>query len=159
MALAMFYHLTRSGPEATVALLLGRARGQGWRVMVRGTAPERLAALDEQLWTEPADGFLPHGMEGGPADALQPVLLGCGPIANAAQGLMLVDGAEAELAEVRGLERVWVIFDGNDSAAVEGARGLWRRITGAGIAAQYWAEDGGRWEKRTERAAGDPAAG
>lgn len=154
MALALFYHLTRSGPEPTVAQLLSRASGQGWRVMVRGTDPGRLAALDDRLWTDPADGFLPHGLEGGPCDADQPVLLGAGAIANAARGLMLLDGAEADLVEVQGLERLWVIFDGADAGAVEGARGLWRRITDAGLRAQYWSEEDGRWAMKMEKGAG-----
>ncbi|EKD59541.1 MAG: hypothetical protein ACD_54C01284G0003, partial [uncultured bacterium] len=29
----------------------------------------------------------------------------------------------------------------------------WTGLTGAGLAAQYWSEDGGRWEKKTEKAA------
>ena len=43
-----------------------------------------------------------------------------------------------------------VLFDGNDPAAVEAARGQWRRLTGAGAKAQYWAEAGGRWQKKAE---------
>jgi DNA polymerase III subunit chi len=64
-----------------------------------------------------------------------------------------VDGAETSPEEAAGLERVWVLFDGYDEAALQGARGLWTRLTSAGLAAQYWSEESGRWEKKTERAA------
>ncbi len=44
-----------------------------------------------------------------------------------------------------------ILFDGHDPAAVEAARDQWRTITGANLAAVYWAQgDGGRWEKRHE---------
>ncbi len=151
MPRALFYHLTRSPPEKTLADLIGRALGQGWRVMLRGTNAERLAWFDQTLWLDPEDGFLPHGMEGGAQDARQPVLIGQGPIANAAQALMLIGGAETTVAEAAGLERVWVLFDGADEAAVDAARGLWKRLTDGGIPAQYWSEKTGKWAMEAEK--------
>lgn len=152
MALALFYHLTRSTAEATLRTLATRALGQGWRVMVRGTDPARLARLDTWLWTADPGGFLPHGLEGGPHDADQPVLIGRGAAANGARALMLLDGAEASDDEARGMERLWLLFDGADEAAVEAARGQWRRLAALDMPAQYWAEDGGKWTMRMERA-------
>ena len=151
MGTAMFYHLTRSTPEQTLAMILPRALAQGWRVMLRGTDVAGLNRLDAQLWHGPDDGFLPHGLAGGDHDADQPILLGTGAIGNAAQGLVLVDGADTVPDEALGLERVWAVFDGADEAAVAKARGLWTRLTGAGMSAQYWSEEGGKWEKKAEK--------
>ncbi len=149
----MFYHLTRSTPQETMATILPRALSAGWNVMLRGTDPAALAALDAALWLNPDDSFLPHGLAGGPHDADQPILLGQGAITNAAGGLMLIDGAETTPAEAEALQRVWVLFDGADEAALNGARRLWTTLTSAGLAAQYWSEESGRWEKKTEKAA------
>jgi DNA polymerase III subunit chi len=150
MGVAMFYHLTRSGVEETLLMLLDRARGQGWRVMIRGTDRAALERLDAKLWAEPPESFVPHGMEGGPHDAAQPVLLGSGPVANAAQGVFLIDGADIATHEAQGLERVWLLFDGSDPDAVQAARVKWKTLTGAGIPAQYWSEETGRWAKKAE---------
>ena len=79
MGTAMFYHLTRSGPEEVLALILPRAMAAGWRVMLRSPDAARRERLDARLWLEPEEGFLPHGVEGGPFDAEQPVLIGAGP--------------------------------------------------------------------------------
>ncbi len=150
MGTAMFYHLTRSGPEEVLALILPRALAAGWRVMLRSPNPDRRDRLDAKLWLEPEDGFLPHGLEGGPFDADQPVLIGQGGATNAAQGVVLLDGAEPLPGE-EGCERLWVLFDGDDPAAVQAARGLWSRMTGLGMAAQYWSEETGRWVMKTEK--------
>lgn len=150
MPLVMFYHLMRGTVEDTAAVLLPRALARGWRAMLRGTDEGRLDRLDLRLWTVPEDGFLPHGREGGPRDADQPVLLGTGAAVNGAQALLLVDGAVASLDEARAMERVWLLFEAADPAAVEAARGEWRRLTGAGIAAQYWDDESGRWQMKTE---------
>lgn len=151
MGTAMFYHLTRSTPLQTLSMILPRATGQGWHVMLRGTDVAALDRLDAQLWQGPDDGFLPHGLAGGDHDADQPILLGRGAIANAAKGLVLIDGAETSPDEAMRLERVWAIFDGADDAAVAMARGLWTRLTTAGMPAQYWSEAGGKWEKKAEK--------
>ncbi|OYU16845.1 MAG: DNA polymerase III subunit chi [Rhodobacteraceae bacterium PARR1] len=150
MGVAMFYHLTRSSPAETLAALLPRAVSQGWRVMIRSPDRAALARLDTALWTDPPDSFLPHGMEGGPHDADQPVLLGQGAAVNGAKGLFLLDGAEVSVAEVQPMERVWLLFDGGDGAAVQAARVKWKTLTAAGIAAQYWSEESGRWQKKAD---------
>ncbi len=151
MGSAFFYHLTRSPVEATLPMLIGKALGAGWRVAVRGVSRERLEWLDERLWLGPEEGFLPHGLAGGPHDADQPVLLTTGAgFPNRAACLMAIDGAEVAAEEAAALERICVIFDGGDAAAVEHARGQWRLLTGAGVAAQYWSEASGRWEKKAE---------
>lgn len=150
MGSAYFYHLTRQPLEVTLPQLLERARGAGWRVAVRGTDAARLDWLDQKLWLGPDEGFLPHGRAGGPHDALQPILLTEAAAANDPQCLMTVDGAEVAADEVRQLERVCVLFDGNDPAAVDQARRQWKALTGAGCPAQYWSEASGRWEKQAE---------
>lgn len=151
MGVVMFYHLTRSSADETLMMLLPRALRQGWRVMVRGRDADALARLDAQLWLTEADPFLPHGLAGGPHDADQPVLIGPGPIANGAQGLFLLDGAETTPEEARPLERVWLLFDGGDGAQLAAARQKWKALTEAGLPAQYWSEESGRWEKKAEK--------
>lgn len=148
MGAAYFYHLTERPLEATLPVLLGKALQAGWRIEVRGTDAAALERLDGQLWN--GDGFLPHGMAGGPHDADQPVLLTTGTGGNAASCVMSVDGAVVAPEEVSALERVCILFNAVDPAAVETARGQWRQMTEAGVAAQYWAEEGGRWVKKAE---------
>ncbi|NNE78630.1 MAG: DNA polymerase III subunit chi [Silicimonas sp.] len=148
MGAAYFYHLTERPLEATLPVLIGKALEAGWRVAVRGRDPATLERLDRQLWA--GDGFLPHGMAGGDHDAEQPVLLTLGKAGNGASCLMSVDGAEVTVDEVKGGERVCILFDGANADAVEHARGQWKSLTDAGVSAQYWAEEGGRWAKKAE---------
>ncbi|SEK41315.1 DNA polymerase III, chi subunit [Roseovarius azorensis] len=151
MGAVYFYHLTRKPLEETLPALLHKALRAGWRVAVRGREAARLEWLDEKLWLDPEDGFLPHGIAGGPHDADQPVLLTLGAeCPNGAVCVMAVDGAEVSAQEVQALERVCILFDGNDDAAIRAARGQWKALTGAGCAAQYWSEETGRWEKKAE---------
>lgn len=153
MAAARFYHLTGSTLEATLLPLVTRSLAAGWRVLIRGGDGGRLDWLDEKLWLGPEDGFLAHGRAGGPHDADQPVLLtqAPGPAPNGAAALFAIDGAEIAPEEALALERACLIFDGADTAAVEAARGQWRRLAAAGVPAQYWAEENGRWVMKAGR--------
>jgi DNA polymerase-3 subunit chi len=151
MGQAMFYHLTRSPLEVALPMLLAKSLQSGWHVVVRGTDTQRLDWLDRTLWAGSDEGFLPHGVAGGPHDAAQPILLTTGREApNGAACLMAVDGAEVSPEDCAALTRVCILFDGNDPAAVEHARGQWKALTGAGVPAQYWSEEGGRWQKKAE---------
>lgn len=148
----LFYHLTRSTPEALVPRLIRRAAQSGWRVEVRGTDAGVLARLDDQLWL--AEGFLAHGRAGGPHDARQPVLLrrvaqedGDEAAANDPACILSLDGAPVPPALCAAAERVCILFDGHDAAALDRARGQWRELVAAGQGADYWSEASGQWRK------------
>lgn len=145
MAVARFYHLTRDPIEALLPQLIGKAGEIGLGVALRGTARARMEALDRRLWL--GEGFLPHGLAGGPHDAEQPCLL-CwddAPPANGAGCLIAVDGAEVTPEEAAGVDRLCIVFDGLDEAALSRARAQWRALTGAGVPAEYWSRESGRW--------------
>ena len=156
MGRAMFYHMTRKPVQATAPPLLERARREGWRVIVRAGTPQRAEWFDEALWLYGDVSFLPHGVAGGPHDADQPILLTSDPAPvtrSQAQALMVIDGAPVDPAETRDLERVFILFDGGEPAAVQQARGQWTAMKNAGVHAQYWSEESGRWEMNSETGA------
>ncbi|MFV0383731.1 DNA polymerase III subunit chi [Paracoccus sp. (in: a-proteobacteria)] len=148
MGNALFYHLTRSPAEDLLPVLIGKSLAAGWRVELRGCDSARMEWLDAQLWLR--DDFLPHGIAGGPHDPRQPVLLTLPgqPATNDASCLMALDGAEVTTAECTKLQRACIIFDGGNSDALTRAREQWKALTGAGINAEYWSEESGRWERK-----------
>jgi len=127
--------------------LLEKCLERGWRALVRGALEERLALLDEALWTYREESFLPHGRDG--ADASRyPVLLTAGlENRNNAKALFAIDGAAIDDAPQ--FERACVLFDGRDEAALAAARQQWTQVKAAGAAVSYWQEKGrGKWEKQ-----------
>ena len=141
-----FYHLERTELERALPPLLEKCLQRGWRALVRGGSPERLAHLDEAIWTFRDDSFLPHAREGDPRR--NPVWLTTeSGNPNEAQALFLIDGAEP--GDIAGFERACLMFDGRDSGALELARSRWKEAKSAGVEASYWKEDAsGRWEKQ-----------
>jgi DNA polymerase-3 subunit chi len=143
-----FYHLERSAPERVLGELLEKTLARGWRARVKTGRPDRLKALDEGLWTDRADSFLPHGLETEPHAERQPILLGVSDQnRNGAQALFLLDGAEP--GPLDGYGRCVDLFDGGDPQAVSAARERWRAARTAGLPVSYWRQtEGGRWEKK-----------
>ncbi len=152
MAEVFFYHLSASPLDGMLPQVLERTLQNNWRAVVRCCDADQLNWLDARLWGGDSPQFLPHGVEGGAHDADQPVLLTTGPgNANGAQTLMLVMGAKTTPEEVAKFKRVSLIFNGNDTDALDAARNDWKTLTGAGVAAKYWSQASGRWEMKAEK--------
>jgi DNA polymerase-3 subunit chi len=148
MTEVLFYHLDRQPLDAVLPGLIEKSLERGWRVVVHAGTGERVEALDQHLWTYRDDSFLPHGTSAdGSADA-HPVWLTAGDDnPNRAAIRFLVDGAD--IARFEGYERIVVLFDGQDTSAVERARAAWKRAKASGAACTYWQQSaGGRWEKK-----------
>jgi DNA polymerase-3 subunit chi len=145
----LFYHLQHKPLEAVLPTLLEKSLERGWRAVVQATSAERLAALDDHLWTFSDESFLPHATDKEPDVAEQPVVLTLGDgNPNAAAIRFLVEGAPVP-AEIDGYERLVLLFDGNDEDALAAARADWKSVKAAGHEATYWQQDSrGRWEKK-----------
>ena len=149
MAEVLFYQLTASPLEASLPEMLERSLARGWRVVLRCGSPEGMAMLDGLLWSYRDDSFLAHGTAQAGHAALQPIYLTLGEEnPNAANVLMLVDGARAAPAEMAGFERTCLLFDGHDARALEAARADWQAVRAAALPAKYWAQEQGRWVQK-----------
>ncbi|HBQ35741.1 MAG TPA: DNA polymerase III subunit chi [Rhodobacteraceae bacterium] len=152
MGAVYFYHLTRAPLESVLPMLAEKSLCAGWRVVVRGTDKQRLEWLDQKLWLGADDSFLPHGLAGGAYDAMQPVLLTTDTrTANNPTCILAIDGSDITAAEVGEMQRVSILFDGNDETALNRARQQWKELTNAGCSAQYWSQESGNWQMKAER--------
>jgi DNA polymerase-3 subunit chi len=144
----LFYHLERQPLERVLPQLLERTLQRGWRAVVEAGSQERVDALDTLLWTYSDDSFLPHGTEKDGAAARQPVYLtSSAENPNGAVVRFLVDGAPLDSLE--GYERIVVLFDGTDEAALARVREGWRQVKAAGCEATYWQQNPtGKWTRR-----------
>jgi DNA polymerase-3 subunit chi len=149
MTEVLFYHLQRQPLERVLPTLLEKSLERGWRVVVQAASDERVEALDAHLWTYKDDGFLPHGTAREAEAAQQPVLLTAedhNP--NGATVRFLVDGAPMP-ADASAYERIVLLFDGEDEAAVADARARWGEAKAQGFDVTYWQPDEqGRWVKK-----------
>jgi DNA polymerase-3 subunit chi len=137
---AYFYHLTRRRLEDALPMLVERSLAQGWRV----------EKLDDHLWTYSEESFVPHARAGQDGADAAPVIL-TDQALSGYDCILCVDGAELSADEVNAAERACLIFDGHDDQALTQARDLWKSLTGAGCSAQYWSEESGKWELKSER--------
>ncbi|MCH7487351.1 MAG: DNA polymerase III subunit chi [Proteobacteria bacterium] len=143
-----FYHLEKSPLEAALPRLLEKTLKAGKRAVVMAGSEERVEALNVLLWTYGRDSWLPHGSaKDGNAEDHPVWLTALDENPNGAQYLFLTDGAASErMAEY---ERCFELFDGNDPAAVEAARGRWKGYAGAGFGLAYWQQTpSGGWERK-----------
>ena len=143
-----FYHLEKSPLEAALPRLLEKTLKAGKRAVVMAGSDERVEALNVMRWTYGRDAWRPHGSaKDGNAEDHPVWLTALDENPNGAQYLFLTDGAASErMAEY---ERCFELFDGNDPAAVQAARGRWKGDAGAGFGLAYWQHTpSGAWERK-----------
>ena len=137
-----FYQLSRDPAEGVVPLLAQNTIAAGERMLVVSADDAQVARIGAALWAR--EGFLAHGLAGGPHQERQPILLSdtVDP-ANGARYLALADGKWRDQAEQ--FERVFLLFD---KATIDDARSIWRSLDGRdGVTRNYWQQDGGKWVK------------
>lgn len=145
MAEVWFYHLEREPVEDVLPGLLARGLQRGLKLAVQSPDAEALRTLSERLWAQEDVAFLAHGDATTPGPQRQPIYLATDAAnPNGASFRFFIAGAEPEL--LAGLARASIMFNGNDAAAIEQARALWRRFKADGHAISYWKQDDtGRW--------------
>jgi DNA polymerase III subunit chi len=148
MAEIFFYHLTESTLDEALPALVEKSVGRGWRAAIQTGAAEVRDKLDAHLWTYRAESFLAHGCDGDQCPGDHPIFLTVSADnPNGSQIRFLVDGAEPP-DDLAGYERIVVMFDGLDEAALAAARGHWKSLKGAGHDLTYWQQNqDGRWER------------
>lgn len=148
MTEVMFYHLERRTLDDVLPVLLEKTLQRGWRAIVEVPDAERLAALDDHLWTFREDSFLPHASERTDDGMQQPIWLTTGPgNPNRADVRFLGDGAEPQNLE--DYQRVVIIFSSEDAVSLRNARAQWKPLKEAGHACTYWQQTAaGGWEQK-----------
>lgn len=140
----LFYHLQRQPLERVLPLLIEKTLERGWKAVIRCGSAERMAALDDTLWTWKENSFLPHGTHFEENGINQPVYLTLEyERPNSADVLFLVDDAalDDKTLEDPPYARIVLMFDGNDDEQLKRARTSWKEVTVLKLTATYWQQD------------------
>lgn len=145
-----FYHLEASTLEDVLPGLLEKVRERGWTALVKlsGASEERLAELDQYLWTFKDASFLPHGRDDEPLADEQPILLTAkAEMADGKNCVLLIDGADVK--DMSGVTRAIVMINGRNSEDLTRERGRWKRLSDVGAKLAYFQQDErGSWVKK-----------
>lgn len=143
-----FYHLQKTTLEEALPKLLEKVLGSGQRAVVMAGSTERVAHLDQLLWTAEPDSWLPHGTARDGDAGLQPIYLtAADENPNAAKILLLTDGVVS--AHMGDFERCLTLFDGKDEMALQASRALWKEWKNLGFDLTYYQQtDRGGWQEK-----------
>lgn len=145
-----FYHLQRQTLDEVLPKLLEKAYETGQKILVKIGNEERVEFINSLLWTYNDQSFLPHGSKKDGNGDIQPIWLTAeNDNPNGASLLFLVDGAEAAMETVAAFSRIFNIFDGNNSEAVQKSREFWKALKAAEHECHYWQQDdAGKWTSK-----------
>ena len=153
MGTVFFYHMVRRPLDQGLSQLLEKCLDKDWSVLIRCAAQNTAHKLDARLWEAVQNSFLPHGIasDDPQADAQHPILLSTAPPPAARECIVTVDGAEVTMEEVQSAQRVMILFEASNNDTLNAARAQWRKLTEAGVNAQYWSDESGRWALKAQK--------
>ncbi|HIJ84594.1 MAG: DNA polymerase III, chi subunit [Magnetococcales bacterium] len=135
--LVRFYQLPPGPVERALMGLLGRIYAKNLKACLVAASPEQAARLDESLWTQSVDSFLPHGPCTGPDVALHPILICTEPRdTNGATVLVLAHGRFVDTYADFDMVLDFVIDQSPEGLQI--SRGRYRRYRDAGCRMEYW---------------------
>ena len=140
-----FWQLSSGSVGQVVALIAGRARADGTRLLVVDGDAERRSATSRALWEARAEAFLANGDAAELHADRQPILLSetCEPT-NGARLAIIADGQWRDEGE--GFESTIMLFD---EAGTPAAREVWRKFDGReDVTRSYYAQEDGKWAKK-----------
>ncbi|VAV88845.1 DNA polymerase III chi subunit [hydrothermal vent metagenome] len=141
-----FYHLERAPLDQVLPDLLEKTLANNWRALVCSPDQQRLDWLDDLLWAQRDDSFLPHGQASTPRADKQPILLTMGKDnENNSNVAFLLDGVDP--ADFQDFERTIIMFDGADEQGLQNARNYWKVAKTKKQVVRYWKQsESGKWE-------------
>lgn len=145
-----FYHLQKQNLKDVLPILLTKSYNLGKRIIIKVCNEQQAEDLSSYLWTFNDESFLPHGTQKSGHSDKQPIWIGCSNESpNNAQYLFLVYGADIAPDILSQYERIFNIFDGNNSSDVENARVFWKNCKQAGHTVHYWQQNAQKkWEQK-----------
>lgn len=143
-----FYHLQKKSAESVVFDLIERALQKFNRIQVRVRDEKDANRLNDFLWTNKAESFLPHGTSSEQFADKQPVLItALNDNQNGAEVVFLMPGCDT--ANIESFALCCDILDGRDEEQIASGRARYKDWKARGHNLSYWQQsDSGKWEQK-----------
>lgn len=145
-----FYHLQSQTLTQALPALVSKAYSGGHRIHIRVANDKLAKTLSDAIWSKDPSSFIPHGTEKDGNPEHQPVWISTSEDnENAAQTLIITNGAEIDSSATTSFTLICDMFDGKDDEAVNSARARWKNYKDLDLNLTYWQQDDrGAWSEK-----------
>ncbi|MEH6632741.1 MAG: DNA polymerase III subunit chi [Halopseudomonas aestusnigri] len=145
-----FYHLTKTPLDEALPKMLEKVLEREQKAVIFSSDERRLEELNQSLWSYRSDSFLPHGTKRDGDINDHPIWLTTKPEdMNFGEVVFVVHGASPGIQANDTTSLCAILFDGNNTSAVQDARGSWKELKAADHELTYWQQsERGAWEKK-----------
>lgn len=142
-----FYQLSSTSLEKALVDIVNKAWKKGTKLCLMAHDPNHAQWLDDLLWRQPNDVFLPHGLWNGLDPERQPILIS--PEPDQRNGATLILLATPKL--LRNPEKFDLVIDfvnGKSPNDLAASRQRYRHYRDLGCTMEYWAQSLQGWQKK-----------
>ena len=144
-----FYQLLGGEVEDLAAQLIEKCRAASKKAILY-TKKDTAEAASRAIWTVKELSFYAHGIDNCEGHDIAPIWISSDVSQNQIEAEFALVTHSLSLPDYDAFERVFILFDGRDSSALDEARKQWKTLseTFAGKCRYFAKTDDGKWQQK-----------
>ncbi len=144
-----FYQLLGGEVEELAAQLIEKCRAASKKAILY-TTKDATDAASRAIWTVKDLSFYAHGIDNGEGHDIAPIWISSDVSQNQIEAEFALVTNSLSLPDYDAFERVFILFDGRDAAALDDARKQWKTLSEqfAGKCRYFAKTDDGKWQQK-----------
>ena len=143
---AFFYNSSHRDVVADIAWLAENIFKKKNKIVIFCTDQETVDVIDDFLWSNRDDSFIPHATKKHGKDSLDPILV-TDDLQRCYQHdvLLALNGVLIKEKDWERFAKIYYFFDDQDTKEKENARSMWKSFASLNIDCKYWINEKNKW--------------
>ena len=143
---AFFYNASHRDIVADIAWLAENVFKKNNRIIIFCNDQETTEVVDDFLWSNRGDSFIPHTTKKYRKDALDPILVTTDLDGDYEHNVLIaLNGVLIKEKDWQRFAKIYYFFDDQDIKEKENARLMWKRFSSLDIDRKYWVNEKNKW--------------
>ena len=143
---AFFYNMSHRDVVADIAWLAENIFKKNNRIVIFCTDQETTEVVDDFLWANKDDSFIPHSKKKDGKDTFDPILVTADLDGSYDHNVLLaLNGGLIKEKDWQRFAKIYYFFDDQDIKEKENARSMWKSFSSLNIDCKYWINEKNKW--------------
>tara|TARA_B100001057_G_scaffold487335_1_gene569900 strand:+ start:598 stop:1071 length:474 start_codon:yes stop_codon:yes gene_type:complete len=141
-----FYNSSQRDIVADIAWLTENLFMKNNSIVIFCTDQETVEVVDDFLWANREDSFIPHSAKKNGEKSIYPILITTSIDEGYEHDVLLaLNGVLIEEKNWQRFSKIYYFFDNEDNNEKETARSMWKSFSSLNVECKYWINEGNKW--------------
>ena len=141
-----FYNSSQRDIVADISWLTEKLFMKNNSIVIFCTDQETVEVVDDFLWANREDSFIPHSTKKSGEKSIYPILITTSIDEGYEHNVLLaLNGVLIEEKNWQSFSKIYYFFDNEDNNEKENARSMWKSFSSLNVECKYWINEGNKW--------------